>query len=166
LTAAVELLGNKLGEVNPRSINRSDTVAQLNELRASISRIFIIVGLIASGLAMLGILNISLSRAREQVRDIAVRRAVGASRLQVFAELVGATVVIGIFAAIVAGIIGHVVFTFVIPSYVPILSGIDPPVFPVASLLAAVLLNSFIAVAGSSIPAFIASRRGFSQYLR
>ena len=166
LTAAIELLGTRLGEVNPRSINRSDTVAQLNELRATISRIFIIVGMIASGLAMLGILNISLSRAREQVRDIAVRRAVGASRLQVFAELVGATVVIGIFAAIVAAIIGHAVFTFVIPNYVPIMSGIDPPVFPVASLLAAVLLNSSIAVAGSSIPAFIASRRGFSQYLR
>jgi len=166
LTAAVELLGNKLGEVNPRFINRSDTVAQLNELRATISRIFMIIGMIASGLAMLGILNISLSRAREQVRDIAVRRAVGASRLQVFSELVGATVTIGIFAAIVAGMIGHVVFTYVIPSYVPIMSGIDPPIFPIASLLAAVLLNSFIAVAGTSIPAFIASRRGFSQYLR
>jgi hypothetical protein len=166
LTAAVELLGSKLGQVNPRSIIRSDTVAQLNELRATISRIFIIVGLIASGLAMLGILNISLSRAREQVRDIAVRRAVGASRLQVFSEIVGATVAIGMLAAIVAGFIGQLIFTLVIPNYVPIMSGIDPPVFPLASLLAAVLLNSLIAVGGSSIPAFIASRRGFSHYLR
>lgn len=166
LTAAVQLLGSRLGDIDPRSINRYDTVGQLNELRATISRIFIIVGMVASGLAMLGILNISLSRAREQVRDIALRRAVGASRLQIFSELVGATVAIGVAAAIVSGLLGYTVFTLVVPNFVPIMSGIAPPVFPAVSLLAAVVVNTTIAVVGSAIPALIASRRGFSQFLR
>lgn len=166
LTAAVQLLGSRLGDIDPRSINRSDTVGQLNELRATISRIFIIVGMVASGLAMLGILNISLSRAREQVRDIALRRAVGASRHQIFSELVGATVAIGVAAAIVSGVVGYAVFTFVVPNFVPIMSGIAPPIFPATSLLAAVVVNTTVAVAGSAIPALIASRRGFSQFLR
>lgn len=166
LTAAVQLLGSRLGDIDPRSIIRSDAIGQLNELRATISRIFIIVGIVASGLAMLGILNISLSRAREQVRDIAMRRAVGASRLQIFSELVGATVAIGVGSAIVSGALGYAIFTFLVPNFVPITSGIVPPVFPAASLFAAVAVNSTIAVSGSAIPALIASRRGFSQFLR
>jgi hypothetical protein len=166
ITAATQFVGARLGGIDPNHIGRSDTIAQLDGIRATVSAVFISIGAVALVLAMLGIVNISLAQSRESSREIAVRRAVGATRLHIIGELIGATVVVGCIAALTAGLAGYAIYVFVLPNQISTASGIELPSYPLAGVLAAVGINTAVSFAGALIPAIVASRRGFSTLLR
>ncbi|MFM2411807.1 MAG: hypothetical protein RLZZ587_140 [Actinomycetota bacterium] len=166
MASLVRELSEPIGAVETVSIQRIDTVSSLESMRATVSNSLAAIGLVAAILSALGIINIGLAQTRERAREIAIRRAYGATRNHVFGEVVGSMAIIGSLAALVAGMIGYCAFQVLVPHFVSASTGIEIPAFPWASLAAAFALNLATVLVGSFYPAIKAGRSGLLSLIR
>ena len=122
-----------------------------------ISTVIMVIGGIIIFLGALGLLNVAIVTVRQRVREIGIRRAVGASGRRVFFSVFMESVV----ATFAAGVVG-VGIAVVVVRFLPLETlGItlsETPAFPVAAAVAGVAISSSIGALCGIIPAFAAVR--------
>ena len=127
------------------------------EQLGTISRVIMIIGGIIVFLGALGLLNVAIVTVRQRVREIGIRRAVGASAARVFFAVFMESVV----ATFVAGVIG-VGIAVVVVRFLPLESmGIalsETPAFPAGAAIAGVAISTSIGALCGIIPALAAVR--------
>ncbi|WP_315298566.1 ABC transporter permease [uncultured Actinomyces sp.] len=127
------------------------------EQLGTISRVIMIIGGIIVFLGALGLLNVAIVTVRQRVREIGIRRAVGASATRVFFAVFMESVV----ATFAAGVIG-VGIAVVVVRFLPLETmGIalsDTPAFPAGAAIAGVAISSSIGALCGIIPALAAVR--------
>ena len=127
------------------------------EQLGTISTVIMIIGGIIVFLGALGLLNVAIVTVRQRVREIGIRRAVGASAKRVFFAVFMESVV----ATFVAGVVG-VGIAIVVVRFLPLETmGValsDTPAFPAGAAIAGVAISSSIGALCGIIPALAAVR--------
>ena len=161
LAAAVARTG-----VEASPVQRIDEAPALRRTLALVQAIFLGCGALTLGVSALGILNIGLASLNERSRELVVRRAIGARRRDIVAQILCAAIGIGVVASAVAITVATVVLQTVVPGMVPAGSPVETPAFPWAACAWGVLAALVTAVAGALVPAIKASRLPVAQALR
>lgn len=127
------------------------------EQLGTISTVIMVIGGIIVFLGALGLLNVAIVTVRQRVREIGIRRAVGASAARVFFAVFMESVV----ATFVAGVIG-VGIAIVVVRFLPLEAlGVrlsDTPAFPAGAAIAGVAISTSIGALCGIIPALAAVR--------
>ena len=127
------------------------------EQLGTISNVIMVIGGIIVFLGALGLLNVAIVTVRQRVREIGIRRAVGASAARVFFAVFMESVV----ATFVAGVIG-VGIAVVVVRFLPLealnITLSDTPAFPAGAAIAGVAISTSIGALCGIIPAFAAVR--------
>ena len=127
------------------------------EQLGTISNVIMVIGGIIVFLGALGLFNVAIVTVRQRVREIGIRRAVGASAARVFFAVFMESVV----ATFVAGVIG-VGIAVVVVRFLPLEAlGVtlsDTPAFPAGAAIAGVAISTSIGALCGIIPALAAVR--------
>jgi FtsX-like permease family protein/MacB-like protein len=147
-------------------ISRADTTADLAKSISDSRRGFLIVASATLLVSVLGLLNVGLASVRERRREVAIRRATGASRSRVFALVCASACIGGVAAAAAALLVGVVGVDIVLPHYVDAASAIKLPHFPWAAGALGLLVGLAASLLGAAAPAAAAARANLSDLLR
>ena len=132
-------------------------VSVSEEQLGTISNVIMVIGGIIVFLGALGLLNVAIVTVRQRVREIGIRRAVGASAARVFFAVFMESVV----ATFVAGVIG-VGIAVVVVRFLPLealnITLSDTPAFPAGAAIAGVAISTSIGALCGIIPALAAVR--------
>ena len=150
-------LASILGEGWKVSVSGGEHEDIGEEQLGTISNVIMIIGGIIVFLGALGLLNVAIVTVRQRVREIGIRRAVGASAKRVFFAVFMESVV----ATFVAGVIG-VGIAVVVVRFLPLealnITLSDTPAFPAGAAIAGVAISTSIGALCGIIPAFAAVR--------
>ena len=150
-------LASILGEGWKVSVSGGEHEDIGEEQLGTISNVIMVIGGIIVFLGALGLLNVAIVTVRQRVREIGIRRAVGASAARVFFAVFMESVV----ATFVAGIIG-VGIAVVVVRFLPLETiGIalsETPAFPAGAAIAGVAISTSIGAVCGIIPALAAVR--------
>ena len=150
-------LASILGEGWKVSVSGGEHEDIGEEQLGTISNVIMIIGGIIVFLGALGLLNVAIVTVRQRVREIGIRRAVGASAARVFFAVFMESVV----ATFVAGVIG-VGIAVVVVRFLPLEAlGVtlsDTPAFPAGAAIAGVAISTSIGALCGIIPALAAVR--------
>ena len=150
-------LASILGEGWKVSISGGEHEDIGEEQLGTISNVIMVIGGIIVFLGALGLLNVAIVTVRQRVREIGIRRAVGASAARVFFAVFMESVV----ATFVAGVIG-VGTAVVVVRFLPLealnITLSDTPAFPAGAAIAGVAISTSIGALCGIIPALAAVR--------
>ena len=150
-------LASILGEGWKVSVSGGEHEDIGEEQLGTISNVIMIIGGIIVFLGALGLLNVAIVTVRQRVREIGIRRAVGASATRVFFAVFMESVV----ATFVAGVIG-VGIAVVVVRFLPLealnITLSDTPAFPAGAAIAGVAISTSIGALCGIIPALAAVR--------
>ena len=150
-------LASILGEGWKVSVSGGEHEDIGEEQLGTISNVIMIIGGIIVFLGALGLLNVAIVTVRQRVREIGIRRAVGASAARVFFAVFMESVV----ATFVAGVIG-VGIAVVVVRFLPLealnITLSDTPAFPAGAAIAGVAISTSIGALCGIVPALAAVR--------
>ncbi len=150
-------LGAVLGEGWTVDVSGGEQWDAGQDQMGTIRLVIMVIGAIVITLGALGLLNVSIVTVRQRIREIGIRRAVGASARRVFFSVFMESVV----ATFVAGVIG-VGLAILILRFLPLESmGIflqDAPPFPMSAAVAGVGIATAVGALCGIIPAVAAVR--------
>ena len=150
-------LASILGEGWKVSVSGGEHEDIGEEQLGTISKVIMVIGGIIVFLGALGLLNVAIVTVRQRVREIGIRRAVGASATRVFFAVFMESVV----ATFVAGVIG-VGIAVVVVRFLPLealnITLSDTPAFPAGAAIAGVAISTSIGALCGIIPALAAVR--------
>lgn len=150
-------LASILGEGWKVSVSGGEHEDIGEEQLGTISKVIMVIGGIIVFLGALGLLNVAIVTVRQRVREIGIRRAVGASAARVFFAVFMESVV----ATFVAGVIG-VGIAVVVVRFLPLealnITLSDTPAFPAGAAIAGVAISTSIGALCGIIPALAAVR--------
>lgn len=150
-------LASILGEGWKVSVSGGEHEDIGEEQLGTISKVIMFIGGIIVFLGALGLLNVAIVTVRQRVREIGIRRAVGASATRVFFAVFMESVV----ATFVAGVIG-VGIAVVVVRFLPLealnITLSDTPAFPAGAAIAGVAISTSIGALCGIIPALAAVR--------
>ena len=150
-------LASILGEGWKVSVSGGEHEDIGEEQLGTISNVIMVIGGIIVFLGALGLLNVAIVTVRQRVREIGIRRAVGASAARVFFAVFMESVV----ATFVAGVIG-VGIAVVVVRFLPLealnITLSDTPAFPAGAAIAGVAISTSIGALCGIVPALAAVR--------
>lgn len=149
-----------------QAVERHDQIAGIRDELQLVRTAFLICGGIALLVAALGIVNIGLSTIGQRSRELSIRRAVGARRLDLLLLVLGNALAQAVLAAGAAVAIAWVAVAVVVPRAVPPESALDAPTLPWTTVVVALLAAGSTAVIGSLLPAIRAARIDIAAVLR
>lgn len=145
---------------------RVDSVEIARTQGAQISGILIGFGLLVLLISALGILNVGLSSVRERSRELAIRRAFGATRLQIFGQVVGGAVLISFFVATFGSVLLLLITSGAIPTRLTTEAALEISEIPWRAVGWGMVAALSTAVVGSVVPAWRATLRPVASVLR
>ncbi len=165
LAARVTTLAATMGrEASVGEITRIDQVDSFGDQLTTARDVFLAIALMALLVGSLGILNIGLATLHERAEEVALRRALGASRARVALMLVLESQLVAVVASVAA--IG--ITTALVPVVLERLSAvpIDAPGLPVSAIAAGIAASMVAALVGSAAPSIKAARAPIASLLR
>ncbi len=102
----------------------------------------------------------------ERARELVVRRAFGARRVDVFAQVIAGSAVVGVFVGLLAAGLAVVGTYIVLPAYIPAASAIVPPTFPWSACAAGFGAAVATGILGGLVPAIRATRLPVARAMR
>lgn len=142
---------------NPDAINQTVSLLELG-LGA-----MALLALLSGGM---GILNLGLVTVRARSREFALRRALGASRDQIFAAVLLESVVTATAGGVLGIVLAFLITSGITPFMTDFVAAEDLPGFPLAAALAGFLASAALGVAAGSAPAYWATRSTIISALR
>lgn len=141
----------------PDSPRRVDTVRTYLEPLAAVQAMFGVAAALALLVAAVGIVNVGLSSIRERARELVIRRALGATRGQVFRLVMASSVLLAVMVAAASVAVSALVIALV-PRFLPPDTPVTVPPYPWSAAAWALTVSVLTAVVSSSIPAWRAAR--------
>lgn len=139
------------------SFMRSDNAEDYKDVITFLQIAFFITAALLLLTASIGLLNVGLSSLEQRTHELLIRRAIGASRMNVALLVIGSTVLLSIIVCVIALAIAYAIVA-VVPLWLPSDTPISPPTFPYQAALFAALAAIGTALLSSIIPAIKASR--------
>lgn len=147
-------------------LHRTDSV---QTIRSQVTTLSLIFG-ICSGLLLVvtsfGIANVGIASVSERSRELVVRRAFGARRIDVFLQVVAGALFVGLLVAIVAVLAAILGSYLLVPRLIPVASSIISPPFPWTACLIGVAAALGTSIGGGILPAVRATRLPVARALR
>ncbi len=167
MPVALEQISNVLththrGIQDTRLETREDLLQRFEETRNSY--VFSLGGVAAIGLIVggIGIMNVMLASINERVREIGVRRALGAKRTDILVQILAETITL----AIAGGVIGMVASIGLIKILQQIVVESNRPELSPAALFIGVVFSGLVGIIAGFYPAIRASRLSPVEALR
>lgn len=153
-----DALGATLGSDYEVTASSGDEFVSAFEFQNVIRTVMLVIGFIVISLGALGLLNVAMVTVRQRIREIGVRRALGASARRIFFTVMFESVA----ATVVAGIVGVMLSVILLRLLPPELFGMpglqDAPPFPVFAALAGLGVSTLVGALCGLIPAIMAVR--------
>lgn len=146
--------------------DRIDKLGATADTLATTRTIFLLIAAVALLVGILGILNVGLVSLRERVEEIALRRATGATAVQIGISVLEEAVLAAVVSAAVAVVVSWVLVPFVTVSLFANLPMIQEVGFPYQTAVAGILVAAFAGFAGGIIPAVRAARMDIADVMR
>jgi hypothetical protein len=145
---------------------RVDTVQSVRDQLAFFRSVFAACAILILVIAALGAANVGISAVAERSRELVVRRAIGARRRDVFAQVLWSSLAVGVLVALIA-VAATVAFLYVlVPRWIPASSSIVAPAFPWAACLSGIAAALVTSALGGALPALKATRLPVALALR
>ena len=105
------------------------------------TNIFVIIALIVLSIACINFMNLSTARSSERAKEVGIRKSIGAQRFQLGIQFLGETVLLSLFALMLA-----TVLVFLVLPYIENLSqrNLQPLLFQHSGILLAILIGSIL----------------------
>jgi putative ABC transport system permease protein len=145
---------------------RIDSVDSIEDQLRILQFIFGICGLAALCVSAIGMLNLGLATIRHRGRELSIRRALGASRADMFRLVIGSALATGVLGAGVALGIVTAGLALVVPRLIDPATAVDAPSLPWSAVVLASVTGLLTALLGAVAPALRASRVDIAQVLR
>lgn len=149
----------RLGEGSTVEVYRTDFGAFMDDPTAVLRMLTIGIGSVILLLGALGLLNIALVTVRQRIREIGIRRSMGATSSRVFFSVMMESVV----ATAVAGVVGVMLAVLLVK--LPIVEEFltqgmvaDPPAFPMSAAVFGLVAATAVGALAGLIPAIVAVR--------
>lgn len=166
LTSVAEQMGVAAGGELVGDLRRVDTVRLLLAQLRTQQRAFLAIAVLALLISALGMLNIGLASVGERSRELVIRRAVGATRADIIAQLLVAALVVAVVATLVGVAIAWLGLQWWLPQRIGPASAIEPPSLPWPAVAAGLAASVGTTIAGSILPAVVAARLDVATALR
>lgn len=127
---------------------------------------FAAVSIVTLLVAVIGLLNLGLATLRERVRELSLRRAVGATRMRVFGLVLTSTLLLSGFTMLFSIGIAYPVVRWWLPSFVDPTSPLQTPGFPWQAALYGMVAALAAGAIGGLVPAIAAARVDVMRVLR
>lgn len=150
----------------PDGASRVDTV---ESVRSQVEFLRIVFGACALAILLIsaiGTANVGLSSVAERSRELVIRRAIGARRRDIFAQLISGALAVGLLISATSVALTVIAVYQVVPSLIPAASSVLPPQFPWAACAAGITAAMVTAVVGGLLPAIKATRLSVALALR
>ncbi len=147
-------------------IRRVDTVGSVRDQIQTLSTIFGACAILLLVVSALGIAAVGIASVTERARELVVRRAFGARRLDVFAQVIAGALVVGVLVAALAFALAIAGTYFLLPALIPTASSIVAPAFPWSAALAGTAAAMITSLIGGVIPAVKATMIPIAEALR
>ena len=135
----------------PESVYRVDNLTQLLDVAAktanTLSRVLLLISVLTLIVSGVGIMNIMLATVNARIREIGVRKAVGATNAEIRAQFLTEAVLISLSGGIVGIVVG-----LALPFSVRFITNYHLPISG-WSVIIAVLVSSFVGVLFGTAPA-------------
>ena len=136
---------------------RSDNAEAYEDVITFLQIAFFITAALLLLTASIGLLNVGLSSLEQRTHELLIRRAIGASRMNVALLVIGSTVLLSVIVCVIALATAYAIVAAV-PLWLEPDTPISPPTFPYQAALFAALAAIGTALLSSIIPAIKASR--------
>lgn len=136
---------------------RADNAENYKDVITFLQIAFFITAALLLLTASIGLLNVGLSSLEQRTHELLIRRAIGASRMNVALLVIGSTVLLSIIVCVIALATAYAIVAAV-PLWLEPDTPISPPTFPYQAALFAALAAIGTALLSSIIPAIKASR--------
>lgn len=135
----------------PESVYRVDNLTQLLQVAAKAANAFIMIVLAISFVTLLvsgvGIMNIMLANVRTRIREIGIRKAIGATRREIGLQFLTEAVLISLAGGLVGTILG-----LVVPFSVRMFTDIHIPISGWSAIIA-ISVASLVGIVFGTVPA-------------
>jgi putative ABC transport system permease protein len=152
-------LSARLGEGSTVDVFRTDYGAFMDDPTAVLRMLTLGIGAVILLLGALGLLNIALVTVRQRIREIGIRRSMGATSSRVFFSVLMESVV----ATAVAGVVGVMLAVLIVK--LPVVEEFltqgmvaDPPAFPMSAAVFGLVAATAVGALAGLIPAIVAVR--------
>lgn len=153
------LQGNLGGDWRVTGVTEDRNTEQAAQMNSTITKVLGVIGGIVIALGALGLLTVSIVTIKHRVREIGIRRAMGASAARIFVSVFLESVV----ATTVAGVVG-VVLSIITFKQLPLGAMLEIPMemgevaYPLTAAFLGVAIAALVGAVAGVIPATIAVR--------
>jgi putative ABC transport system permease protein len=147
----------KGGRVEYQTFDRKAFTKGVDGIFAGVTIVVALIGAVSLLVAGIGILNIMLVSVAERTREIGLRKAIGATRLQVLLQFFIEALVLSGFGCLVGLIFGVAIGGLVNQFAIVNISGVVAPIPWVRSILIATIFTSVVTIAFGTYPAWRAA---------
>ncbi|WP_435813038.1 ABC transporter permease [Streptomyces tendae] len=159
LNSAADAFGLKTNGEAQRVDTVDDLAATLDTMRTT----FLIVGGVTLLVGVIGILNIGLATLSERSEEFALRRSLGATRVDVAVLVLAESMMIGLLGATAASGVGWALYKTAVPIFA---DGVEPDAFPLQACIVGLAAGASAGLLGGAFPALRASRLPIAVVMR
>jgi putative ABC transport system permease protein len=147
----------KGGRVEYQTFDRKTIANGINGVFGVITFVVALIGAVSMLVAGIGILNIMLVSVAERTREIGLRKAIGATRMQVLLQFFIEALALSAFGCLVGMVLGIAIGATINGLFIVKLSGIVAPIPWVRSIVIATGFATLVTVAFGTYPAWRAA---------
>ena len=139
------------------SAGRSDIGDTYDSVLSILQLGLLVTSLLLLFVSVLGQINIGLSSLEQRTHELLIRRAIGASRTNIVALVLGSQLILSIFVCF-AAILISLILVHCIGALLPVDSPVGTPSYPISVAVVAVAVSVLTALLGGLLPAWKASK--------
>lgn len=155
-SALKDILADSIGG-HVENAGRSDIGDTYDSVLSILQLGLLVTSLLLLFVSVLGQINIGLSSLEQRTHELLIRRAIGASRTNIVALVLGAQLILSIFVCFTALLIS-LILVQCIGSLLPIDSPVRTPSYPISVAVIAVTVSVLTALFGGLLPALKAAK--------
>jgi len=139
------------------SAGRSDIGDTYDSVLSILQLGLLVTSLLLLFVSVLGQINIGLSSLEQRTHELLIRRAIGASRTNIVALVLGSQLILSIFVCF-AAILISLILVHCIGALLPVDSPVGTPSYPISVAVVAVAVSVLTALLGGLLPALKAAK--------